>query len=157
MLQKTSRHCYICRRNLCCFNKSFFQGGRFGVGIKLYNLAYRMTGDSLLSQKICLEVIENLSKQGVSWNDGCDKSIREVVRLFLNEYCYFSPKEPADNDQCAQVQRALNSLTVEERLVVVLRNIYGMSCAEIRVVVGYSDKKIYQILHEGLIKISSAL
>lgn len=114
---------------------------------KLYNLAYRLTGNIYIAEEIALEAIEQLSKEEISTD--CDellhKAACQISDLIRNQYSHSIQLSLAQNDNYYQMQIALNNLSVEERLVLVLREICQFSYEQIGSIMR-EDSKVSQKL-----------
>jgi len=116
---------------------------------KLYTLCYRLTGNSQLTEELCFRTVRELKKE-----DSFTDVVQTVARLFL-KYSADGPEKPLADDPFAEVQQALNRLKVEERTVVVLHDVYGLSYAKIADILG--KQEVRPLCSQGRLKLSRYL
>lgn len=119
---------------------------------KLYNLAYRLSGDTGLARELCLDAAVELGREGFSreTSDLHFRAARTVVGLVLYDRCYHNRSPyPAADDPSPRLQAALSSLPVEERVAVVLRDFCGLSYGEVGLILGRDKREVSRLLSEG--------
>ena len=117
---------------------------------KLYTLCYRLTGNTQVTEELCLGTVKQISGQ-----DSFQDVAQKAARLLLKDYSVYTPEQPLAEDSFAEVQQALNRLKVEERAVVVLHDVYSLPYATIAMVVG--EKEVHPLCHQGRVKVSRLL
>ncbi|WP_028307891.1 sigma factor-like helix-turn-helix DNA-binding protein [Desulfitibacter alkalitolerans] len=122
---------------------------------KLYNLAYRITGNTLIAEKIALEALDNLAKQGLCavTDEVFQGAAREIVELTLTRYPYHISGHSEGKDTFPHLQEILNALPVRERLTVVLRDICGFSSVQVAALMDTNKESIQQLLASARCKV----
>lgn len=115
---------------------------------KLYNLAYRLTGNTLIAEKIALEALDNLTKQGLCTeaDELFQDAAREIVELTLTRYPNHISGHSEGKDTFAYLQEILNAMPIRERLALVLRDICGFSCTQVAMLMDTNKETIHQLL-----------
>ncbi|KUO50250.1 MAG: hypothetical protein APF76_11095 [Desulfitibacter sp. BRH_c19] len=118
---------------------------------KLYNLAYRLTGNTQLAERIALNAVENVANQGISVDNEelFQYAVKEIVDLTVNQYPYHIPGYSEEQDTSCQLQAILNTLPASERFTVVLRDICGFSSSQVAGFMNIKIEIIQQLLATG--------
>ena len=122
--------------------------------IKIYNVAFRLTGDETKAVDLAFNAIEN-SSSNLKLNDMVDtylldNSVKEVCKLFLsdthNGYELFKKFEK--NTYSDSFQDALMSLNKISRTIVVWRDVLGLKIEDLNLN-GYNKKRLYYELNNA--------
>ena len=123
---------------------------------KLYNLAYRLTGCTVLAEEISIKAVNNISN---SHGNTCDheqlflKAASEVSKLIAARHPEPIQGNISAQDKLVQVQLTLNKLPLTERLAVVLRDFFGLSYVQIGITLGIKREEVPKLLSLGRIKV----
>ncbi len=126
---------------------------------KLYNLSYRLTGNTQLAEKIALKAIENVAKQGISRNDEelFHYAVREILEIALTQYSQHIPGFSERQDTSPELQEILNILPPSERSIVVLRDICGFSSSQVAGFMNIEREVIQKMLAKGRCEVCKLL
>lgn len=127
---------------------------------KIYTLAYRLTGDGQAAAELAAEVCVRLSGQGLtldSFNPIPLRTFQEASSLYLRKYRYLPAPNPAPPDGVLAGQQALNALPPEERVAVVLRDMFQLPLQELEAILAWPRQKVGAALARGRYNLSRHL
>lgn len=118
---------------------------------QLYTLAYRLTGDVETAMKLAEEVSIHLFLDG--HREDCStrlnlKGIKTSCSFYLRRYKNLAGQKLVQ-ESVHRIQQALNILPPEEKVAVVLRDTYGLSCVEVGSVLNWSQEKVHSTIARG--------
>ena len=123
---------------------------------RIYTLAYRFTGDSRLAAALAEEVLVHLAGRGWTlepWDRVRLLIYKELSNLYLDKYGPPPAPNLVPNDRAAVLQQALNVLSPEEKVAVILRDVGRLSLDEVEAVLAWPRPKVGAALARGRCKL----
>ncbi|BCV22631.1 sigma factor-like helix-turn-helix DNA-binding protein [Moorella sp. Hama-1] len=119
---------------------------------KIYTLAYRLTGDGQAAAALAEEVCVRLGRRGVnpdSLNALPLRTFQEASSLYLRRYRHLPAANPAPADGAPAGQQALNALPPEERVAVILRDMFRLPLKELETILAWPRHEVGAALARG--------
>ncbi len=118
----------------------------------LYNTGYRLTGSHKRTQALLTSVFIALNG-----NINTNIALKNLCLIYMNKATYSPGKKltqdksspPVEENSTSKVQKALLKLPSTERLVLVLREILGLSCDEIAELTVMENMEVSRLLNTG--------
>ncbi len=119
---------------------------------KVYTLAYRLTGDGQTAASLAEEVCVHLASQGIrpdSLNALPLRTLQEAGSLYLRRYRHLPAAGPAPAGGAPAGQQALNNLPPEERVAVVLRDMFRLPLPQLETTLAWPQQEVQAALARG--------